>query len=101
MRAIVTTLLKIITNITQNPMEPKFRKLPKHSKSMQEKILKYPYAVHFLVAVGFVDEGENWSLNGFDKDRLLQAEKALCLLLSLMKMADIFEHIFFFALFSA
>ena len=77
MRAIVTTLLKIITNITQNPMEPKFRKLPKHSKSMQEKILKYPYAVHFLVAAGFIEEDENWSLNGFDKDRLLQAEKAI------------------------
>lgn len=44
---------------------------------MQEKILKYPYAIHFLVAAGFVDEGENWSLNGFDKDRLLQAEKAI------------------------
>jgi hypothetical protein len=77
MRNIVTTLLKIITNITQNPMEPKFRKLPKHSKSMQEKILRYPYAIHFLVAAGFADDGENWSLNGFDKDKLLQAEKAI------------------------
>lgn len=34
MRTTVTTLLKILNNITQNPMEAKFRKLPKHSKSM-------------------------------------------------------------------
>ena len=73
MCAIVTTLLKIITNMIQNPMEPKFKKLPKHSKSMQGRILKNPHAIHFLVAAGFVDEGENWSLNGFDKDRLSQA----------------------------
>ncbi len=58
-------------------MEPKYMKLPKHSKSMQDKILQYPYAVHFLAAAGFKDDGENWSLNGFDKDRLLQAEKAI------------------------
>ncbi len=77
MRNIVTTLLKIITNITQNPMDPKFRKLPKRSMSMQEKILRYPNAIHFLVAAGFADDGENWSLNGFDKDKLNQAEIAI------------------------
>lgn len=31
MQNIVSTLLEIVTNITQNPMEPKYRKLPKHS----------------------------------------------------------------------
>ena len=53
LRNIVTTLLKIVTNITQNPMEPKFRKLPKNSKSMQEKILRYAQASNFLFAAGF------------------------------------------------
>lgn len=41
MRATVETLHKIITNILTSPMEPKFRKLPKTSKSLQDKILKY------------------------------------------------------------
>ena len=53
MRTTVTTLLKIVSNILLNPMDPKFRKLPKHSKALQDKILKYPYAIHFLTAAGF------------------------------------------------
>lgn len=77
MRTTVGTLLKIISNVIQNPMEPKFRKLPKHSKSIQEKIMKYPYAVHFLSAAGFTEDSENLNMIGFDKDRLLQAEKSI------------------------
>lgn len=77
MRATVTTLLKIVTNILQNPMDPKFRKIPKHSKALQEKILKYPYALHFLTAAGFTQDSESINFQGFDKERLEQSEKAI------------------------
>jgi hypothetical protein len=68
MEELVTTLLKIITNITQKPMDPELRKLQKHSDFVQEKILRYHYAIHFLVAAGFADHGEYWKFKGFDKD---------------------------------
>ena len=58
-------------------MEPKYRKLPKHSKSMQEKILRFDQAVKFLQVAGFTDDGENLSLVGFEKEKLSKAEKAI------------------------
>ena len=34
LKAVITTLFKIISNILTSPFEPKFRKLPKTSKSV-------------------------------------------------------------------
>ena len=58
-------------------MDPKFRKIPKHSKALQDKILKYPYALHFLTAAGFTQDSETINFQGFDKERLEFAEKAI------------------------
>jgi len=33
--------------------------------------------LEFLASAGSTDDGENWSLNGFDKNKLLKAEKAI------------------------
>ena len=49
----VTTLFKIISNILMQPFEPKFRKLPKGSQSVKDKILANPNAMNFLKLAGF------------------------------------------------
>jgi hypothetical protein len=53
LRATVTTLFKVVTNIVSNPMEPKFRSLSKTSKALNEKILQFKPATRFLLAAGF------------------------------------------------
>ena len=45
MKVTIDTMFKIVANIASNPMEPKFRKLGKSSKALNEKILKYKSAV--------------------------------------------------------
>lgn len=69
----LTTLFKIVTNISANPMEPKFRKLGKTSKALNDKILKYKSAVSFVVVVGFKEEPEQFYLAGHYNDKLEDA----------------------------
>ena len=52
-KGVVTTLFKVISNILTSPFEPKFRRMPRHAKSVQEKILANPSAVNFLKIAGF------------------------------------------------
>jgi len=49
----VRTLYKVIENLNINPNDPKVRSLPKTNKSVQQKIMAHPFAVEFLVKVGF------------------------------------------------
>ena len=58
-------------------MEPKFRKLPKKSQSLQEKVLKFDAAIEFLKAVGFKEEQECWGLNDYSKEKLEDASRAV------------------------
>lgn len=52
-KAVISTLFKIISNILNSPFEPKFRKLPKAAGSVKEKILANPGAINFLKIAGF------------------------------------------------
>ena len=52
-KAVISVLFKVISNILMQPFEPKFRKMPKGSASVKEKILANPNAVKFLQLAGF------------------------------------------------
>ena len=78
-KAIVSTLFKIISNVLTSPFEPKFRKLPKNSNTVRDKIMAYPNAVNFLQIVGFkFDEpGDHIVLNAYSKQELEDCLDAL------------------------
>ena len=71
-KGVVTILFKIISNILTSPFEPKFRKLPKGSASVKDKILANPSAVNFLKMAGFrFDEpGEHIIIVAYSKEEL-------------------------------
>lgn len=77
LRNSVTTLFKVITNIQNNPMEPKFRKLSKTSKALNEKILQFQAARQFIMAAGFREEPDAYTLSGFNTEQLEEASKAI------------------------
>ena len=77
LRGTVETLHKIVTNILSQSLEPKFRKLPKKSQSLQEKVLKFGPAVEFLKVSGFADQHDCMMMADFDRLKLEQANKAL------------------------
>ena len=71
-KLVVSTLFKVISNILTSPFEPKFRKLPRHSNSVKEKILANPSAINFLKIAGFkFDEpGDHIVIQAYSKDEL-------------------------------
>lgn len=71
-KGVVQVLFRVISNILTSPMEPKFRKLPKESKMVKEKIMANPNAVKFLKMAGFDFEGPgtHYSLVAYSKDEL-------------------------------
>jgi len=71
-KAVVSTLFKVISNIITSPFEPKFRRLPKNAGSVREKILANPSAVNFLKIAGFkFDEpGDYIVIVSYSKDEL-------------------------------
>ena len=79
LRAVITTLVKVIGNILSSPMEPKFRKLPKQAGSVKQKILGYPHAVAFLKVADFRFESnpDYIEYTEMDKDRLEECKRAL------------------------
>jgi len=52
-KASVNTLFKIINNIINSPLDPKFRKLPKENEAVRNKVLNHNGAVEFLKIAGF------------------------------------------------
>ena len=74
-----TTLFKVVSNILTSPFEPKYRKLPRNSNSVQEKILAFPNACNFLKVAGFkFDEpGEHISMAAYSKEELEECLLAL------------------------
>lgn len=77
LRLTVELLHKMVSNIAQQPLEPKFRRVPKTSKSLQEKVLPYKHALHFLKLVGFEENAEAVFLDAYDKDRLDDGLRAM------------------------
>ena len=65
-------MFKIISNILTSPFEPKFRKIPKASATVREKIICYSSAVNFLKMAGFrFDEpGEHIVIISYAKEEL-------------------------------
>ncbi len=53
MEVCVATLRKYLENITQNPTEPKYRKIRKSNRVFQERVLPVEGAEKFLEAAGF------------------------------------------------
>jgi len=78
-KAVVTTLFKVISNILTSPFEPKFRKLPKNAGSVREKILANPSAINFLKIAGFkFDEpGDHIVIVAYSKEELESCLMAL------------------------
>ena len=78
-KAVVTTLFKVISNILTSPFEPKFRRLPKSAGSVREKILANPNAMNFLKLAGFkFDEpGDYIVIVSYSKDELESCLTAL------------------------
>ena len=59
-------------------MEPKYRKLPKKSTSVQSKILPYPNAVAFLKLAGFSFAGpEHIECSNYNPELLNQCADAI------------------------
>ena len=73
----LTLLYKIVSNILQNALDPKFRRIPRSSKSLQEKVLKYQNATMFLLIAGFKDTEEAFELEKLELERLQEASKSL------------------------
>ena len=66
LKAIVTTLHKVISNIETNPMEPKYRRLPLHAESVKNKILAYKNTFKFMQISGFILSQTHLELKHFD-----------------------------------
>lgn len=66
LRGSVDLLHKIVTNILSQPLELKFRRIPKSSKSLQEKVLAHKPALMFLIAAGFEENSESVFLDSYD-----------------------------------
>lgn len=77
LRVTVETLFKIVTNIYNNPMDPKYRKLSKTSKALKEKILSLKSSVQFMITIGFKEEPEQYYLAGYYKEKMEDALNAL------------------------
>ena len=73
----LTLLYKIVSNILQNALDPKFRRIPRSSKSLQEKVLRYQNATMFLLIAGFKDTEEAFELEKLELERLQEASKSL------------------------
>jgi len=71
-KAVVSTLFKVVSNILTSPFEPKFRKIPRNANTVKDKILAYPNAVNFLKLAGFkFDEpGEHIQMIAYSKEEL-------------------------------
>ena len=71
-KGIVSTLFKIISNILTSPFEPKFRKLPRNSKTVSEKITPFPGATNYLKLAGFKFDqpGDHIQMHAYSKEEL-------------------------------
>lgn len=67
------TLIKILSNIVNDPLEEKFRSLDTTKKAMQEKILKFKTLCDYLVVCEFEDKGTVFLLRGYPKEKLSTA----------------------------
>jgi PUB domain len=67
------TMITILSNLVQNPMEPKYRSLDKTKKPIQEKILNFQSLVEFLKCCGFEDKDNELLLKGFPGEVLNKA----------------------------
>lgn len=67
------TMITILSNLVQNPMEPKYRSLDKSKKPIQEKILNFQSLVEFLKCCGFEDKESELLLKGFPGEVLNKA----------------------------
>jgi hypothetical protein len=67
-------LKKIITNILQNPHEPKFRTLNRENKALQERLFVHPNVAELMQGLGFALEGTAYVLHGSDTRALQEFE---------------------------
>jgi len=67
----------MLVNIITSPLDQKFRRVPKSSKSLQEKVLPYKNAMKFLFVAGFLEDNEAIYMDGFDHHRTGDANRAL------------------------
>jgi hypothetical protein len=73
----IELLFKIVNNILGNPMEQKFRKIPKKSQALQKKVLRFPSAVAFLKICGFEESADDFQLLGFNNEHLAKCSEAI------------------------
>ena len=52
----MSTLLKILDNIIQDPNEPKYRKIRVQNKAFQEQVACMEGAIDFLLGAGFEEK---------------------------------------------
>ncbi len=71
-KAVISTLIEVVSDILTSPFEPEFRKLPKNAKNVKDKIMAHPNAVNFLKLAGFkFDEpGKNIVMIAYSKEEL-------------------------------
>ena len=55
---------KVVSNIIQNPQEPKFRSLRKTNKALQDKLFIHPNMHELLTSLGFVLETDTYTFLG-------------------------------------
>lgn len=58
----VSTLLKIVNNIIQSPMEEKFRKVSNKNAAFSKKVGTVPGGPQCMTALGFTLRGDDWIL---------------------------------------
>ena len=59
-------LLKAATNLTNDPSNPKFRRLRKQNKIIDAKVVKVKGAPEVLACMGFEDAGDEWVVRDDD-----------------------------------
>lgn len=68
--------MTVCRNILDHPTDEKYRSLSKSSEHFTEQVWQYPSAKHFLMLVGWVDDGDSVVYDG-DLEILKHAAEAL------------------------
>jgi len=61
-------LTKVVENLANDPMEPKFRRINTTKKPVQEKLLKWKTLVSFLENLGFTKGESEMNMVGFNSE---------------------------------
>ena len=75
-------LSKLLTNVTENPQEEKYRTVKTTNKAIQSKLLSVDGARDVLIALGFVDLGDMLVLIDPSEDDLATVQEGLAVILS-------------------